>query len=140
LIRRPHHRPSHGLTLIEVLAALVIIAVLLGSVVMTQGRLTRQWAAADLTLRAIDAADELLMRWRREGDFPGEASGMLDEQLVWQTLVVPGVEADTLGAVVLRLEVFDRSHRTRQPLLVIETLWSVVGPPDDEAGDEGAAA
>jgi prepilin-type N-terminal cleavage/methylation domain-containing protein len=119
------HRP--GVTLIEVLAGLVILGTLLVSIAAARGRFARQWIEADRRLAAVRSADALLGQWmagppqniplRGQGELPGVP------KFDWRTRTIPSRDADDLRAIVVRLEVFDRSSRqAREPLFHVDFL------------------
>jgi Tfp pilus assembly protein PilV len=106
-------RRHRGTTLIEVLAGLVVLGALLVSIAIARARFAHQQADADRRLRATRAADAMLATWFA-GPTPAvplAAAGALDgaPEFSWQTHVLPNRSAATLGAVVVRLDVIDRS-------------------------------
>jgi type II secretory pathway pseudopilin PulG len=113
-------------TLIEVLAGLVILGTLLVSIAAARGRFARQWVEADRRLAAVRAADAMLAQWmagapqnipvQGHGELPGVA------KCGWRTNAVAGPGAEELRAVVVRLEVFDQTARTREPLFHVDFL------------------
>ena len=121
-----------GTTLIEVLAGLVVLGTLLASVAVARGRFMRQWAEADRRTRAAQAADALLAGWLAgpQSNVPAPAAGTLKNSpaLSWQTRIMPDVVAGRLGAVKVRLEIFDRTGGWRAdradatPVLAVEFL------------------
>ena len=107
LSRRPGRR---GLTLIEVVAALALMATLLVAVLAIKAGLARRRVAADRQLRAVAAADALLSGWWRDpATFPVDRSGVTptDPSLTWSTLVLPNRDAARLGGRVVRVDVRD---------------------------------
>ena len=118
------------MTLIEILAGLVILGTLLVSVAVARGRFLRQIAEADRRLAAIRAADALLATWMSgpAQNVPVNKQGLLDpaRNLTWQTRAIPDPNASRLGAIVVRLEVFDQStsvsDRTSSALFTVEFL------------------
>src|SRR5258708_6113679 len=121
----PHCR--RGTTLIEVLAGLVILGTLLVSVSVARGRFLRQWAAAHHPLSAVRATDVMLARWLAgpPQNVPLHGQGTLDgaPNCVWATRVVTDSASARLGALVVRVEVFDRSAGVaREPLFQVEFL------------------
>src|SRR3954447_2506410 len=86
--RRQHPR---GLTLVEVVAGLALLATLLVAVLTTKARVTRQWTHAQRKLQDVSAADRLLADWwPRRDDFPRQSSGTVpgDARLRWRTMTV----------------------------------------------------
>jgi len=85
----------HGLTLVEIVAALMLAATLLVSVLTAYGRSVRQARVSELRLMAIREADRLMAEWFRPGGTPplpgpGEtASGEFAEQPGWSWRLTP---------------------------------------------------
>jgi prepilin-type N-terminal cleavage/methylation domain-containing protein len=102
-------QPSHrGLTLIEVVAGLALMATILVVTLTLKSRFAHQRAAADLKRRATSAADSLLTTWWTDpAQWPVTAAGRVpnDSELSWQTRLVPNPPVDALGARVARLEI-----------------------------------
>ena len=111
--RFPHTNFRRGATLIEVLAGLVILGTLLVSVTMARGRFLRQWAEADRRIVAARETDQVIETWLAESsrDVPISSQGATDDSdhHPWQTRVIPSPAAASVGAVVVRLQVFERS-------------------------------
>ena len=118
------HRP--GVTLIELLAGLVILGTLLVSIAAARGRFSRQWAEADRRLSAVRAADKMLAEWMAgaEQNIPIQSQGELAgvPNCSWRTREIRSPAAEELRARVVRLEVFDRTSRSREPLFYVEFL------------------
>ncbi len=108
-LRSPPRR--RGTTLIEVLLGLVILSTLLVSVAMARGRFMRQWADADRRIAQTKAVDDLVSHWLAgpPESVPLAGQGVVDGN-TWRTRLVRSQPAATLGAVVVRLELFDRSN------------------------------
>lgn len=110
---RPRRGGRAGLTLIEVVAGLALLATLLVAVLTTKARVTRQWATARQQLRATDAADALLSAWwLNPGQFPRDSHGLVPGEpgMAWHTRVVPNETLNRLDTTVVRLEVLDRGN------------------------------
>ena len=105
----PAPRPRcRGLTLVEVVAALALMATLLVAVLAIKSGLARRRAAADRQLRAVAVADRLLADWWQDPTtFPVGRSGRADPALAWTTTVVPSPAAARVGGRVVRLDVRD---------------------------------
>jgi len=115
-----------GLTLIEVVAALALMATLLVAVLTIKAGLARRRAAADRQLRAVAAADGLLTAWWADPpSFPVGRSGPVptDPALAWSTRVLPNPPAARLGGRVVRLDI-------RDPAVVLSV--DVLLPPPGE--------
>jgi Tfp pilus assembly protein PilV len=106
-------RPArHGTTLIEVLLGLVILSTLLVSVAMARGRFLRQWADAEHRITVVKAADSLLSTWLSGPPqaVPVAGQGLLDglPDYTWHTRLIHDDSAESMGALLVRLEIFDR--------------------------------
>lgn len=121
------------MTLVEVLAGLVVLGTLLAAVTVARGRLLRQWAEADRRLQATRALDVLLSEWlsgspqavpvTSQGPLVGGAANQ-----VWRTRLMRDPAAAELGAVVVRLEVFDTVN-SRKPTVTLDFLLQSPRPP-----------
>ena len=115
-------------TLVEVIAALVILGTILSSLMLAGGRFARQEAQAQSQLRAIRALDELVSSWMNGpvSAIPLAGRGMLpDTPHTWRTHVVPDASARALGAEVLRVEVFGKSRS--EAIVTIDLLVRTKG-------------
>ena len=63
-----------GMTLIEVVVGLVILGTLVASVAIARGRALRQYARADLQLRAARVADQMLSHWHEGARRPSRCA------------------------------------------------------------------
>lgn len=114
------------MTLTEIIAGLVVLAVLVSSVTIARGRFARQWADAQRDLAATRAVDRMLSAWLPggiEGDaIPVPAGGMLEgeEGCEWRTswVGIDDGQVRSLGAGIVRLEVF----RAGRALLSVDLL------------------
>jgi len=101
------------MTLIEVLAGLLVLGTLLAAVTIARGRFLTQWADADRRLLVTRAADNLLAHWLADSshNVPLAGQGSLDGApgYDWRTIILRDPVSATLGAMTVRLEVFD--HR-----------------------------
>lgn len=99
-----------ALTLIEVLAATVLLSLVLVGVVLARGRATTQWAAANRLLDTSDLADAwLTAHWTDLENFPRDENGVLDEgkNLRWRTQTITNEAVEALGSACVRFEVFE---------------------------------
>jgi type II secretory pathway pseudopilin PulG len=111
------------MTLIEVVAGLVVLGTLLAAVTIARGRFLRQWGEADRRLQATRAVDAMLSEWlsgspqavpiRSQGPLIGGAANQ-----IWRTQVIREPAAQELGAIVVRLEVFETSARAKPSVAV----------------------
>jgi type II secretory pathway pseudopilin PulG len=121
------------MTLVEVLAGLVVLGTLLAAVTVARGRFLRQWAEADRRVQATRAVDALLSGWlsgsvqavpvHSQGPLVGGAVNQ-----VWRTRLMRDPVAAELGAVVVRLEVFDTTT-SRRPTVTVDFLLQSPRPP-----------
>lgn len=118
-----------GATLIEVLGGLALLGALLVAILYAQTRYTRQAATADRRLRAVAAADALLVQWWREPErFPASSSGEIaeDDRFTWRTRRVHSDGLQNLDAQVVRLEIYDQQHTS---LVVVDVVLPAQGGP-----------
>ncbi len=113
---RSRHRP--GLTLVEVVAGLALMATLLVSVLVIKARLTHSMAAAEARSRAVTAANAMLTDWwATPATFPVGRSGVVPGYpgLNWQTRVVPNPAAERLVSRIVRLDIAAAEPTTPTP-------------------------
>ena len=111
------------MTLVEVMAGLVVLGTLLAAVTVARGRFLRQWAEAERRIQATRAVDALLSEWlsgspqavpiHSQGPLVGGASNQ-----VWRTQAMRDPAGSELGAIVVRLEVFDAANSRKSTLTV----------------------
>src|SRR2546423_15614447 len=103
-----------GTTLVEVIAALVILGTILAAVLIARGRFVRQDVQARRRIEAARALDALVHGWMNGpvSAVPMQATGTFaDSTQTWTTRVIREPSAEQIGARVLRVDVFDRSDR-----------------------------
>src|SRR3954451_17758609 len=128
-------RSRRGMTLIEVLAGLVVLAVLISSVAVARGRFLRQYAEGQRKLQAADAVDRMLAGWiaggGKDDTIPVPARGELNgaDGCTWRTSWVADTASARLGAGIVRVEVFSGASR----LMAIEVLKHVPPRADGRA-------
>ena len=111
---------SRGVTIVEVLGALVLLGTVLVSILTAQGQFTRQLASAERRLEAVRAADHLLILWWQDrSKLPRSGAGAVDDAgivkrsssassgLTWRTTTLANHDYEKLGMEVIRLEIFD---------------------------------
>ncbi|HSV13047.1 MAG TPA: hypothetical protein VLI90_02225 [Tepidisphaeraceae bacterium] len=108
------------------LAGLVVLGTLLVSVAIARARFVHQAADAERRLSATRATSAMLATWFT-GPTPAvplAAEGALDgaANFTWQTHVMPKRPAAELTAVIVRLDVFDRSAPSSTPVLSVDLL------------------
>lgn len=121
-----------GLTLLEVLAGLALLATLLAGVLTAYGNHVRQVRRTQLRLKAADAADRMLTDWfQRPGGFPEEGCGTVpaDVKIDWRTRRLKPLLAEREEDIpIVRLEMFDGKAKEKnpevEPILVIDLASS----------------
>lgn len=116
----PH---SPGFTLLEVLAALVVLGTLMTGAMLAKSRYARQTALAERKLEAIRSVDDLLQGWWGEHpDVPQAGHGTLaGGAMTWQTRT----QAIDKYRKITRLDVFDSPRRSGdEPLVSVELLMA----------------
>ncbi len=96
------------MTLIEVLAALALLAAVLMGILTARSRATLQWNRANERIRATEAADRLLSSWwQAPATLPRSGEGTVpdDARLHWRTRPVADPAAEALYGQIVRLEV-----------------------------------
>ncbi|QQE11326.1 prepilin-type N-terminal cleavage/methylation domain-containing protein [Planctomycetota bacterium] len=132
-----------GFTLIEVLAALVLLSMLLVGIVSARSQYIRQSRVVAGKQNAIVAVDELLNAWWEDEKHvieAGQWGHLIDEETVrldWQIEPVYRVEEvpEELKMRVVRLKVVDKNQNDEVVLFVdlILSDLSVLQPPEVEA-------
>ncbi len=106
-------RIVRGITLIEVVVSLVLLASLVSGMVVAYSAHHRQALHASQRQLAIAAADRLLAQWYATGEptVPRSGFGEVDGQpgIVWQTQVIHQNLIETLPVEVVRLQLFSSS-------------------------------
>ena len=132
-----------GLSLIEVVASLALLASVGVALLSARASHTKQWNRANRRIEAISATDALLAAWSLQSEgMPESGSGELMNSngasmgMIWRVTTIADETAQWLDAHILRLEVFDdqvaaqssntpsvgRSLMPDEPLLTIELL------------------
>jgi prepilin-type N-terminal cleavage/methylation domain-containing protein len=129
-----------GLTLIEVIAALVILGTLLVGIVLSRSRHSRQIALAERKMQAVRAADGLLTRWWSSPEgIPLGNSGQVesDPSLRWRTEVRPDPTLEKLDVRVVRLEILEtRSTGQAEGDEVLTRVELLLANPPEKAEDD----
>ena len=121
-----------GLTLIEVVAGIALLATLLVSTLAAFRAHASQVRSAKNRLAAIAVADRLLSEWMNAGTLPGigETEDVPDTK-GWRWRIVrpePTMELRRLNALAVRLEIVD-SEPTPSVLTSVELLVPAGGSP-----------
>lgn len=129
-----------GLTLLEVVAAILLLATLLAGILTGLARQSRQLRRADVRMQAVAAADALLTDWQAAGaEIPESASGGAGQSFAWRTTPVPDATAASLYSRVVRLEVFSSSPpAASDPLLALDLLVPLPIPQPAAPERQGA--
>ncbi len=114
------------MTLIELLAGLVILGTLVGSVLVARSRYLHQLAQAQRVLEATVAADRLLETWwNHRQQLPLASSGTIEhaEQLLWCIQEREPAAEDLAGTSIVTVQVLDgRMPQGTAPLVTVELL------------------
>jgi prepilin-type N-terminal cleavage/methylation domain-containing protein len=101
-------RAKPGLTLIEVLAGLALMATLLVAMLYLKSRFMHQLVASNLQLRSTAEADKMMTNWWADPEaIPVNGAGIVpgSPDLSWQTTLVSNDVVHHLGGKVVRLQV-----------------------------------
>ncbi len=109
-----------GLTLIEVVVALALAASLLTGLMVSYDRIGKQNVRAAKRIAAIEAVDLLLASWSDDSgvsvpDSAGQLEGIPGCR--WEVDLELRRELEPVGCVLARLQVFDETSPSRQPLV-----------------------
>lgn len=110
-----------GLTLIEVLAATVLLSLVLVGVVLARGRALSQWSTSNRLLEAVDVTDAWLMQqWQDLETFPRDEQGVIegDTEFRWRTETITNPAVEDLGGVCVRLEILDTQSDPEEAALL----------------------
>ena len=119
-------RKRSGLTLIEVVAGLALMATVLVGILEAGGRHVRQIKRAQRQLSAAAEADRLLTGMA--GNFeqlPDNNTGTeCGDGLMWRTRLMENREArETMNIAIVRLEIFDpKQTKDQTPLVAIDVV------------------
>jgi hypothetical protein len=122
-------RRSRGLTLIEILGALVILSTLFVGILVAKGRSIRQLYHAEEKAAAIELTDALVSKWwSNPAQFPRNKRGKIEghENREWRTSIISNDQLRRLGAQQVRVELFDADSTHR----VLVQLDVVLPDPD----------
>jgi len=119
-----------GITLIEVVVSLVLLATLVAGMVLAYSAHHRQALLATKRQAAVKAADQLLTRWYagNEPQVPRNGSGLVlgSTVLVWRTGIVHRSVIESLPVEVIRLQVFsENASKSPSPLAQVDVILPV---------------
>ena len=117
-------RSRHGLSLIEVVAAIALLSSLMTVLLMAWTRHRDQIQFSQLKIQAAELLDEQLASWFADGGGPPfPATGRLaDSVFIWRTYRSPTGRAIAGGLMPVTVEVVDQNNRS---LLSIEVAGTV---------------
>lgn len=111
-----------GFSLIEVIASLMLVGTLLVAMLKAHRDSSRQLQLAQRRLGAVELLDQLLVApdqfvlQQSTGKVPGE------NQLYWRTTTRVDRQSDFIGAMIVRVELFDPEYRDAETLASVEML------------------
>lgn len=130
----------NGLTLIEVVAGLALLALLAVTATVGFNRHRQQIELSSDRLAAVELADQLLADWYRIPErFPREGSGLAklgDRQFLWKTQLVYDAMARSVFADKIRLTLHIPASGQRE-LVAVEVLVAWPQAPSSETGNGG---
>ena len=135
----PSYRRSSdrvAFTLIEVVAALALLAALLTSMVLAFSAHHRQSKLATQRQAAVVIADELLAKWFASSDprIPRNGAGTLHASAPWswRTQIVNQTNIDSLPVQIVRLEVFPQPVGDWAPVGALAQVDVLLPVPQDQ--------
>ncbi len=121
-----------GLTLIEVVISLGLLATLLVGILVAYHRHAEKVRTSQESLVALEQIDELMCRWTSQGiSAPYPAHGELpgEEGFVWRTEVIDDSHQDPLGIDIVRLAAYrEKSVSEDEPIVFIDLAVEYVEP------------
>lgn len=141
--RLSHYWRRPGLTLLEVVAGLTLLASLLVGTMLAYGSHIRQVKAAQRRLEAIDIAEQMLVKWyeSEEGVPPREEDVIVGtDGWRWRTTPLLSTEPHPFRVRTIRFEIFDPSEGVEPvPLVYVDLLApEEPEPPAREQGGPNA--
>lgn len=126
---------SAGVTLVEVIAALAIIATLVIVTLGAHSRLVKQWHRADLCLQGVDVAESLMSEWwENPQKIAHNDRGEVEEPKGWRwvTHSIHDEQLKDNNLEIVQLEVFPpkSSKYANTPALTLDFILDA--PPDEE--------
>jgi type II secretory pathway pseudopilin PulG len=109
-----------GLTLVEVIAGLVLMATLLAGILVSFGNQAAQMRKSRDRLKAVELADRLLGDWSAQNAIPAIGTEQTLEGTKdwrWRLAEANSTDLDTVGLAAVRLEVFRRIVGTPDQVL-----------------------
>lgn len=127
--KRQARERNIGVTLMEVMAGLALLATVLVVVLQIEARYRHQAARAQRRAAAVRVADGLLTEWwQAPKGIPQAASGVAtaDTGFSWRTAPVADATVSELGGQIVRLEVFDAhaAEPLARPLIMTDVVVS----------------
>lgn len=114
-------RTRSGLTLVEVVLGMFLLATLLVAMLRSFNDQRNQIRNSGLRIEAAQAADELLTQWMTgSAAVPVNASGTWNSDWLWQTRLIRRTAFQTIPINVVALELRSATRPTRNPLVTVE--------------------
>jgi type II secretion system protein I len=128
------HHARHirmGLTLVEVLAALALLAGAVTTLLLTQSRTLQQQTTSRQQCEASRLAEALLQQWQLEGEdlsLPGEGDFSNQSGWSWRRSVGEQSTGDSTRLLRVHLEIICAQATERQTVVEYEWLVGTKGP------------
>ena len=117
-----------GLTLIEVVAGIALLATLLVSILVAHKKHAEQVRLAQKRLDAIEQLDQLLAEWSAAGNWQPVGSAGDLAGFKWRVEAADSRVPDELGSEVIRVELFDDIRVLASVELLSARQW-----PDEDS-------
>ena len=127
--------PSAGVTLVEVLAGLMLLATILMGILLTGVQYSRQAGDAERRIAASVVADQILSRWWEDlRKFPRSGSGAAttDGTWYWRTRVLDEQQIEEVPFQIVRLEMLDGRGGKRGNPVALAVDVVLPQPPNEE--------
>ena len=129
-----------GMTLVELVAGMTLLATLAASVLLALGVHQKQLHRAAKRINAIAAADRLLAGWSSgSGEIPRNTFGqvVLDEnRWIWTTRTIDTAMVESLRVEKIRVEIYEEGAADRrQPLAFVELMAPAEHQPPTFSAD-----
>jgi len=119
-------------TLVEIVAAWFLLAVLLTGALLAYSGHQRQLLRAEQQLAAVNVADALVAQWSASPtSVPRWGRGVLPGKpgWIWRTAIVRRTSLEHISFDVVRLELFAAGQKQPQPAAQVEMLFPTQPPP-----------
>lgn len=122
---RGKSRHRRAVTLVEVVAALAILATVVATMLAARARHTRQYVAAGRAIEAVQVLDVLVADWwRQPGSIPVSGDGNIDSHpdLTWRAQTLGPAPAGLDEMRVVRLSILGSSGPSRREPAVLASV------------------